>query len=173
MTDGTAPSASDDQLRRWLERIDLGLHQGFRTTRQRTEDGFTGRDFHIATLHASHDFYEWEDFERFDEVWADMELALDAVTAALEFRWGPAETMQLWPFLKSLTDEGADHGPEVIHILSTTASDMRYWLPPGYDRFVALAVGQQDKELPSELTVAVGLRTALQLGGSDATIPGS
>src|SRR5512139_2039571 len=162
MTEGIFPTPADVQLERWLQRVDTALHQGFRTTRQRTDDGFAGRDFHVVTLHASRDFWDWADLELIDEAWADMEQALDAVAAALAFRWGPGEDVELWPFLQSFA-AGSGMVPEPIGLLSMSASEMRVWRPAGYDRFVALALGQEDKELPIELLVAVGMTATLNL----------
>jgi hypothetical protein len=161
MPDGTFPATADAQLEQWLQRIDSALHQAFRTARQRTDDGFTGRDFHVVTLHASRDFWDWADLELIDDTWADMELALDALAAALTFRWGTPDDVELWPYLQSLAAGEAGEAPEPISLLSMSTSEMRVWRPPGHDRYVALALGQQDKELPIELLAAVGTAASL------------
>jgi hypothetical protein len=161
MTDGTQPETADALLQQWLQRIDGALHQGFRMARHRTDDGFSGRDFHLVTLHASRDFWDWADLELIDETWAEMEVSLDALANALAFRWGPPQDVELWPYLQSLVEDGTAHVPEPIGILSQSASEMRVWHPPGYDRYVALALGQQDKELPIELLAGIGMSASL------------
>jgi hypothetical protein len=161
MTDRTSPLPTDAQLQQWLERIDGLLHQGFRSTPQRLDDGFAGRDFHVVTLHASQDFWDWPDLELIEETWADLEAALDALAGALAFRWGPPEDVELWPYLKSLVEDGTSVIPQPIRMLSQSASEMRVWRPADHDRFVALSVGQHDKELPIELLAAVGMSASL------------
>ncbi|WP_329582574.1 hypothetical protein [Streptomyces sp. NBC_01361] len=53
--------------------------------------------------------------------------------------------------------------PEPINSLCEQAGSMQLWLLPEADRWLALTIGQGDKELPLELLAAVGESRALPL----------
>ncbi|MFI0445742.1 hypothetical protein [Actinomadura sp. 6N118] len=131
-----------------LARIDELL-----TTPFPTEEGWHGQRFsgprhHVLVLRASQDF--WDD--RSEEIVEAAEELIDtdlrAVAGELTQRWGEPEVVDLMTYLEV-------PAPEPVAKLSMLTSTMMRWRPPG-ERWLALAVGQEDSEFPIELIAAVG-----------------
>lgn len=134
----------------------------------RAGDRHSGPGYHVHVLRASQDF--WDD--GLDVVAAadeEMDVVFQALATVFTARWGEAETIDLWPYLQralaqqpviDLVDQQTpveeDPVPEPINQLCMLSGRMLLWRRPEAGRWVALTVGQQDRELPIELLAAVG-----------------
>ncbi|CAL9635599.1 hypothetical protein SUDANB120_06196 (plasmid) [Streptomyces sp. enrichment culture] len=120
-----------------------------------TGDG--GPDHLIRVLHSSRDFWDVEDPQVWEKVNAELSACLDALLAVYTARWGDPLVVDLWAGY----GEEDRHMPEPLCTLSQVTASMHAWPLPDGDRWLGLALGQADKELPMELLVAVGLPAAL------------
>ncbi|MFF3071930.1 hypothetical protein ACFVSN_00810 [Kitasatospora sp. NPDC057904] len=124
-------------------------------------DGWSGPGFHVAVLRESRDFWDDRSEEVVEAAEKELEADLDALAAALTARWGSPATVDLWPYL------GFDHpdpefvAPEPLGFLCNLAGSMQLWQPPSSDRWLALAIGQGDRELPFQLLAAIGGASSL------------
>ncbi|MDH6144998.1 hypothetical protein P3T35_007048 [Kitasatospora sp. GP30] len=135
-----------------------------------------GPGHHVAVLRESQDFWDDRSAETVDA--AERELAADlaALAAVLTERWGSPATVDLWPYLGLDDPETAPEAAEPLAFLCNLAGSMQVWRPPSSelpsselpsselpssDRWIALTIGQGDRELPFELLAAVGTATAL------------
>lgn len=149
--------------RDWLPRVERLLAApypaAFRTASGDSAGG--GPDHHLATLRAGQDFWESRDEELVEA--AEQVLAADAaaLAAALSTAWGPAEVLDLEPFLGLDGEDGATESAEPLARLCALAGELLLWRRPG-GRFVGLTVGQEEPELPLCLLVAVGECGALE-----------
>jgi hypothetical protein len=69
--------------------------------------------------------------------------------------------VDLWPCLRAGCE--GEEVPEPLDSLSQQAVSMQAWPLRDRGRWLALTIGQQDKELPLELLAAVGRPTALDV----------
>ncbi|MGW4507281.1 DUF998 domain-containing protein [Streptomyces sp. NPDC004436] len=116
-----------------------------------TGDG--GPEHLIRVLHRSRDFWDAEDMDVWEQVDAELGACRDALLAAYTARWGDPLVIDLWA--------GHEDMPEPFCTLGAVTTSLHAWPLPGGERWLGLAIGQADKELPMELLAAVGLRTAL------------
>lgn len=127
----------------------------------------SGPEHHLLVLRASQDFWEDPDGEAAREAAADLQAHRDALRAVLVARWGEPVTVDLRQYLRA-GFEGASV-PEPVNSLCQMAGSMKVWLHSQTGRWLALTIGQGDKELPLELLAAVGEATSLRpaaAGGS-------
>ncbi|MFF7364185.1 hypothetical protein [Streptomyces sp. NPDC008125] len=129
--------------------------------------GSGGPRHHVRVLQVSRDFWDDDDGQAWVEAEADMMACLDDLAAHLTTRWGHPFFVELGPFLSAALD--GESVPEPLDELSQQAVSMRVWPLPGADRWLALAVGQADKELPLILFVAIGHASALDLDAVSRT----
>ncbi|MET9697832.1 hypothetical protein ABZY31_13025 [Streptomyces sp. NPDC006529] len=126
-----------------------------------TDGGWGGPGYHVAVLRESRDFWDDRSEEVVEAAEKELEDALVALTVALTALWGGPTMVDLWPYL------GFDHpdpefvAPEPLGFLCTVAGSMRLWQPPSCGRWLALAIGQADPELPFQLLAAVGESSSL------------
>jgi hypothetical protein len=152
MADGIRSDVPGTPLEQVLRDIDELLDRAFPAEFVRISGGFSGPGYHLLRLQFSQDFWDVPDLELIEAAFAEMEADLDVLANGLIDRWGRAEEVELWEY--------APGGPEPLTTLAQSAPKLWAWRPGG-DRFVALAIGQADKELPVELWAAVGLCVAL------------
>ncbi|WP_330334516.1 hypothetical protein OHS33_35350 [Streptomyces sp. NBC_00536] len=126
-----------------------------------TGGGWGGPGYHVAVLRQSQDFWDDRSDEIVEAAEKELEADLDALVAVLTARWGAPTTVDLWPYL------GFDHpdpeftAPEPLGFLCNVAGRMQVWRPPSSGRWLALAIGQADRELPFELLAAMGEASSL------------
>ncbi|MFF4344395.1 hypothetical protein ACFY00_31290 [Kitasatospora sp. NPDC001540] len=125
--------------------------------------GCGGPEHHVRELQVSRDFWDDDGRARVDAE-ADLRARLDDLAACLTARWGRAFVVDLGPYL-SAGCEG-EPVPEPLDHLSQQAVSMQAWPLPDRGRWLALTIGQADKELPLVLLAAVGLASALDLNTS-------
>ncbi|MET9468745.1 hypothetical protein ABZY44_28925 [Streptomyces sp. NPDC006544] len=125
-----------------------------------TGDG--GPDHLIRVLHRSRDFWDAEDLQVWEQVDAELSACLDALIAVCTARWGDPLVVDLWAGCgDEYGDDAGDDVPEPLRTLGQVTTSMHAWPLPGGDRWLGLALGQADKELPMELLAAVGLPASL------------
>ncbi|MFI7618199.1 hypothetical protein ACIBP6_43965 [Nonomuraea terrae] len=112
------------------------------------DDLSSGPGHHLRVLEASRDFWD-ADLDVVEEAYEEIETSLRGLAAALSARWGDPRPVDLGPYLEG-------EGPEPMSALSMVAGSMLVWQRPGTDRWLALAIGQADREFPVELIAAVG-----------------
>ncbi|WP_327174155.1 hypothetical protein OG599_01940 [Streptomyces sp. NBC_01335] len=123
--------------------------------------GSGGPQHHIRVLQVSRDFWDDDDGRAWVQAEAGLMACLDDLAARLTTRWGDAFVVDLGPFLSAALD--GESVPEPLDDLSQQVVSMRVWPLPDGDRWLALAVGQADKELPLILYAAIGRACALDL----------
>src|SRR6266568_2278256 len=139
MADGISSEDPGAPLEQVLQDINELLDRAFPAEFTRVSGGFSGPGYHLLRLHMSQDFWDVPDLELIESAFAEMDADRDVLADELTDRWSCAEEVELREYLQG--------GPEPLTSLAQTASKMWAWRP-GSDRFVALAVGQADKELP-------------------------
>lgn len=143
----------------YLSTIDALLAQPFPEMNFVDVTGCGGPEHHMRVLRVSRDFWDDDDGQAWAE--ADLRACLDALAAGLTMRWGDPLIVNLGPYL-SAGCEGVVV-PEPLDLLSQLAVSMQVWSLRDCDRWLALTIGQADKELPLELLAAVGRASALNL----------
>ncbi|WP_327290419.1 hypothetical protein [Streptomyces sp. NBC_01198] len=119
----------------------------------------------MRVLQVSRDFWADDDGQARVEAEAGLRACLDALSARLGTRWGNPVAVELGPYLSaSCTGEAV---PEPIDFLCQQAVSMQVWPLGDGDRWLALSIGQGDKELPLELLATVGRAAALDLDLGD------
>ncbi|MFI2073822.1 hypothetical protein [Streptomyces triculaminicus] len=152
--------SSDDQLSIIDELTALPFPQQ-EGDRPGTNGGLSGPGYHLAVLRRSRDFWDDRSEEIVEAAEKELEADLDVLAAALTGRWGTPATVDLWPYL-GFDDPDPDRtAPEPLGYLCNVAGSMQVWRLPSCDRWLALAVGQADPELPFELIAAVGEASSL------------
>lgn len=139
--------------------VDALLASPFPEAEWQDENRYSGPGHHLLVVHASRDF--WDDPEE-EVVWAahrEIEASFRALITALTARWGKPETVDLWSYQESAGRSRPV--PKPIDELCMLAGSMQVWRRPEVGRWVALTIGQGDKELPFELLAAVGEAAAL------------
>ncbi|MFF3765434.1 hypothetical protein ACFYYR_15290 [Streptomyces sp. NPDC001922] len=123
-----------------------------------------GPGFHLAELHRSQGF--WEDdgtgwLEARDQFAAECE----ALVLLLSRRWGSPEHIDLGVHLER--SAAGEPVPEPLLTLCGCATSVHVWWTGG--RWIGIGVGQQARELPFQLVVAVGEGDVVPCppGGSD------
>lgn len=111
----------------------------------------SGPGHHMRVLQASHDFWEDRSEEAVEAAEEEIETAFRELVSVLTARWGGPETIDLGPCLWSEAP-----APEPMDHLCLLSGQMLLWRRPEFGRWVALAVGQADREFPVELLVATG-----------------
>ncbi|MFJ7156992.1 hypothetical protein ACIQUQ_18840 [Streptomyces sp. NPDC101118] len=124
--------------------------------RSAASHGWSGPGYHFEVLRESRDFWESRAEELVEAAESEIEAARAALAAVLTARWGPARTVELWPYLGSGHPDPGYQAPEPLSLLAGLAAGMEVWRPPGTERWVALAVGQADPEFPVHLLAAIG-----------------
>lgn len=136
--------------------------------------GNGGPDHLVRVLHRSRDFWDAEDPQVWEQVDAELSACLDALVAVCTARWGDPLVVDLWAGYED--GSGDEDVPEPLCTLSHVTTSMHAWSLPGGDRWLGLALGQADTELPMELLAAVGTPTALDRvrdGGASGAWPGA
>jgi hypothetical protein len=139
--------------------IDELLGCPFPDARYRDGAGWGGPGHHVRILRASQDFWDDEGREAAREAEVGLQADLDALAAMLTARWGEPLTVDLWQHLRAGLEGGVV--PEPVNSLCQLAGSMQVWPHPASGRWLALTIGQGDKELPLELLAAVGETPAL------------
>ncbi|MGW4501622.1 hypothetical protein ACWENR_23795 [Micromonospora sp. NPDC004336] len=111
----------------------------------------SGPGFHVYVLQASRSFWDDRSEEIVEAAQAEIDTAFQALATALTVRWGEPQTVDLEPYLW-----GEDQAPDPMNQLCQLSGEMCVWRPLDAGRWVALAVGQGDPELPIELLLTVG-----------------
>jgi hypothetical protein len=160
MTTAESGSFSSADLEEYLSLIDELLAQPFPEANFHDDTGWGGPEHRVRILRASQEFWEDDDGQAAREADADLRACLDALIAAFSARWGEPLVVDLLPYLRA--DLEGEAVPEPINCLSQLAGSVLVWphLDPG--RWLGLAIGQGDKELPLELLAAVGQSVALE-----------
>ncbi|MFC3572027.1 hypothetical protein ACFOZ0_01720 [Streptomyces yaanensis] len=148
----------------YLATIDALVVQPFPEVTYVDACGGGGPEHHVRELQVSRDFWDDDDGQAWVEAEADLQACLDDLAARLTTRWGNAFVVDLGPYLSA----GCEGVPvsEPLDYLSQQAVSMQVWPLPDSGRWLALAVGQADKELPLILFAAVGQASALDLNTS-------
>lgn len=136
------------------------LARPFSAVSYRDVTGCGGPGHHLCTLRASQGFWEDLDGEAAREAEADLQADLAALMAMLTDRWGESITVDLRQYLRAGLAGAAV--PEPVNSLCGLAGSMQVWPHPENGRWLALTIGQGDKELPLELLAAVGEISALE-----------
>ncbi|MGW2282516.1 hypothetical protein [Streptomyces sp. NPDC001770] len=144
----------------YLSAIDALAAQPFAEAACADATGSGGPQHHVRTLHVGRDFWD-DDGQAWVEAEAGLMACLDDLATRLTTRWGDASVVELGPFLSAALD--GESVPEPLDDLSQQAVSMRVWPLPDGDRWLALSVGQADKELPLLLFAAIGRASALDL----------
>jgi hypothetical protein len=135
--------------------------EGRQRGRQGNGGGWGGPGYLVAVLRASQDFWNDRSEEIVEAAEQELESDLAALAAILTARWGSGETVDLWPYLGTDGTDPAHVAPEPLGFLSNLTDSMQVWRLPSSGRWLALAVGQADRELPFELLAAVGETSSL------------
>ncbi|MEU5256339.1 hypothetical protein [Streptomyces longwoodensis] len=160
MTTAESGSFSSATLEEYLSLIDELLAQPLPEANFDDGTGCGGPEHRVCILRASQEFWDDDDGEAACEAEAELRACLDALIAALTARWGEPLVVDLLPHLRAGLEGKAVSEP--INRLSQLAGSMQAWPHRGPGRWLGLAIGQGDKELPLELLAAVGQTLALE-----------
>ncbi|MFF0559455.1 hypothetical protein [Streptomyces sp. NPDC004266] len=149
---------------KYLSTIESLAVQPFPEATYADASGGGGPEHHVRELQVSRDFWDDEDGQAWVEAEAELQACLDDLAARLTNRWGDAFVVDLGPSLSACCEGEAV--PEPLDYLSQQAVSMQVWPLPDSGRWLALAIGQADKELPLILFAAVGQAAALDLNTS-------
>ncbi|MEV7817142.1 hypothetical protein AB0P05_41770 [Streptomyces flaveolus] len=164
MTTVESGSFSSVALEEYLSLIDELLAQPFPEANFHDDTGCGGPEYRVCILRASQDFWADDDGQAAREADADLRACLDALIAALTARWGEPLVIDLLPYLRAGLEGEAVSEP--INCLSQLTGSMLAWPHRDPGRWLGLAIGQRDKELPLELLAAVGQTLALEPSAS-------
>ncbi|OKI25099.1 hypothetical protein [Streptomyces sp. CB03911] len=120
------------------------------------DGGWGGSGYHVAVLRESQDFWDDRSEETVEAAEKELEADLDALAALLTARWGAPTMVDLWPYLGFDNPDPEFMAPEPLGFLANVAGSMQMWQPPSPGRWLALAIGQADRELPFQLLAAIG-----------------
>ncbi|MEV0495746.1 hypothetical protein [Streptomyces atratus] len=130
--------------------------------KSKTQHGWGGPGYHIAVLRESRDFWDAPDPGTVTEAEEELEADLTALGTVLAGRWGSPTVVDLWPYLGLDNPDNPDiEAPEPLGSLCMLAVSMQMWQVPSTGRWLGLAIGQVDRELPFELLAAVGEASTL------------
>ncbi|MFD8749754.1 hypothetical protein ACFV0O_02015 [Kitasatospora sp. NPDC059577] len=127
-----------------------------REGRSEKDRSWGGPGYQVAVLRESQDFWDDRSEEIVEAAEQDLEADLAALTAVLADRWGDPATVDLWPYLGFDNPDPEFVAPEPLGFLCNVAGSMRVWRLRPSGRWLALAIGQADREFPFELIAAVG-----------------
>ncbi|MFF4694090.1 hypothetical protein [Streptomyces sp. NPDC001307] len=164
MTTAESGSFSSAAFEEYLALIDELLAQPFPEANFHDDTGWGGPEHRVRILRASQEFWDDDDGQAAREADADLRAYLDALIAALTARWGEPLVVDLLPYLRAGLEGEAVSEP--INCLSQLAGSMQAWPRREPGRWLGLAIGQGDKELPLELLAAVGQTLALEPSAS-------
>ncbi|MEU6720590.1 hypothetical protein ABZ897_54835 [Nonomuraea sp. NPDC046802] len=116
-----------------------GTWEGYRSS---------GHGYHVCVLKASQDFWDDRSADVVEAAENEIDAAFEALATALTMRWGQPEVVDLWPYLESESPV-----PEPLNQLCQLSDKMLVW-HPDVGRWVALLVGQADREFPIQLLAA-------------------
>ncbi|MGA5822340.1 hypothetical protein ACPC54_31290 [Kitasatospora sp. NPDC094028] len=146
-----------DDLAAHLAALDDLLTRPYPETETVEATGYGGPGWRVRDLYVSGEFWDDEDGEALQRAEEEAAAHFDALAGALTARWGEPSTVDLWSYLVAGFD-GEFPGraaPEPIGLLSGRATALRVWPLPDGGRWLGLAVGQEDRELPVILSAAV------------------
>ncbi|QES52001.1 hypothetical protein DEJ50_33425 [Streptomyces venezuelae] len=149
---------------KYLSTIEALAVQPFPEVAHVDASGEGGPEHHVRVLQVSRDFWDDDEGQAWVEAEAELQACLDDLAARLTTWWGNAFVVDLGPYL-SAGYEG-ESVPEPLDYLSQQAVSMQVWPLPDRGRWLALSIGQADKELPLILFAAVGRASALNLNMS-------
>ncbi|QSB13880.1 hypothetical protein JQS43_20360 [Natronosporangium hydrolyticum] len=135
-----------------LALIDTLLTRPFPEDPSREGYHTSGPGHHLHALQASPDFWADRSEEMLAAAESEIEAEHAALVAELTARWGGPEQVALDPVAVSDVPT-----PEPVAQLAQLSGEMLVWRPDLADRWVGLAVGQGDPELPIVLFAAVGV----------------
>jgi hypothetical protein len=130
----------------------------FPETESRDDSRHSGPGHHVLVVRASRDFWDDPEIEVVHAAHREIEADFRALVDALTVRWGHPEIVDLWSYQKAV-----GHGrplPKPIDELCMSTGSLHVWQHPEAGRWIALTIGQDDKELPFELLAAVGEASA-------------
>ncbi|WP_327710536.1 hypothetical protein OG912_19980 [Streptomyces sp. NBC_00464] len=148
----------------YLSMIDALAARPFPEATYADASGGGGPEHHVRDLQVSRDFWDDDDGQAWVEAEAELQACLDDLSVRLTTRWGNAFVVDLAPYLSAACE--GEPVPEPLDYLSQQAVTMQVWPLPDGDRWLALALGQADKELPLILFAAVGQVSVLDLSTS-------
>ncbi|MFJ9871166.1 hypothetical protein [Streptomyces sp. NPDC101165] len=148
----------------YISTIDAMVVQPFPEVTYVDSSGEGGPEHHVRELQVSRDFWDEDDGQAWAKAEAELQACLNDLAARLTTRWGHAFVVDLGPYL-SASCEG-EPVPEPLDYLSQQVVSMQVWPLPDSGRWLALALGQADKELPLILFAAVGRASALDFNSS-------
>lgn len=140
--------------------IDELLAQPFPGANFCNDTGYGGPEHRVRILRASQEFWDDDDGEAACAAEAELRAYLDALIAALTARWDEPLVVDLLPYLRASLEGEAVSEP--INRLSRLAGSMQAWPHRDPGRWLGLAIGQGDKELPLELLAVVGQTLPLE-----------
>ncbi|MGH3432152.1 MAG: hypothetical protein ACRDQB_04880 [Thermocrispum sp.] len=143
----------------YLSTIDALSVQPFPEVTYADTSGGGGPEHHVHELQVSRDFWDDDDGQARVEAEAGLQACPDDLAADLTTRWGNASVVDLGPYLSAGC--GGEPVPGPLDHLSQQAVSMQVWSLPGSGRWLALAIGQADKEMPFILSAAAGQASAL------------
>ncbi|WP_327358159.1 hypothetical protein [Streptomyces sp. NBC_01304] len=129
-----------------LAAVDLLRTRDLPEERGRSSAGSWGPGYVIAELLTSEDFWD-EDLTLVEEVEEQYDAELTALALVLTERWGPPDIFSLWSL--ATRSASGEHIPDPWSELSMSVANLHLWQRDG--RWIALGVGQQDRELPFQL----------------------
>ncbi|WP_156110807.1 hypothetical protein [Streptomyces adustus] len=162
MTTDDSGVTSEATFEEYLTLINELLAQPFPETSFSDVDGYGGPGHRVGYLHVSQEFWDDEDGQAWREVEARLRACLDALAAALTERWGDPLAVDLWSCLKDVC--AGETVPEPLRSLCQSAVSLQAWPLRDRDRWIGLALGQDDKELPLVLYATVGRTSATWMG---------
>ncbi|MFH8371279.1 hypothetical protein [Streptomyces sp. NPDC018031] len=111
---------------------------------------WSGPGHHVAALRVSEDFWD-ADLSRVQEVDEEFHAESEVLVRALSRRWGDPEVWDLTDHLeRSALGEPV---PPPLDVLCGYVGTLHTWQVAG--RWIAIGVGQADRELPIQLIAAV------------------
>ncbi|MDG4862258.1 hypothetical protein P8605_29355 [Streptomyces sp. T-3] len=129
-----------------LATIDLLRTREFPEGRGRSSATAWGPGYVIEELLTSEDFWD-EDLTLVEEAEEQYDAELTALALVLTERWGPPEPVSLWSL--AVRSASGEDIPEPWSELSMSVATLQLWQRDG--RWIALGVGQQDREMPFQL----------------------
>ncbi|UFR06943.1 cytochrome P450 [Streptomyces sp. Go40/10] len=160
MTTAESGSFSSAALEEYICLIDELRAEPFPEANFHDDTECGGPEHRVRILRASQEFWDDDDGQAAREADADLRAYLDALIAALRARWGEPLVIDLLPYLRAGLEGEAVSEP--INCLSQLTGSMQVWPHRDTGRWLGLAIGQGDKELPLELLAAVGQILALE-----------
>jgi hypothetical protein len=135
---------NDDPLGTILALVDVALPP---THRDGSPLGYV-----LQVLRKSRDFWDDDERDLIDPIWAEYEKQCDELAAHLTARWGGPSRVPLGPILDRII--AGEIVPPLPDELSQVGTHVDVWRVG--DRVVCLGVGQYDNEFPVVIFAAVG-----------------